>query len=447
MNAFALPRLLARPVVLWMLVPLFWAVVLPYASAHDHGAPLGMPGAGGPGGGWQYAAWQLALLVPAVVGFTVALSRLELQHAAFSWSLPALQRSVLAGVLLIAVPLAAASAVVVARSTAGDAISVGVAGFAVAMFAFAVAFVLPDAVLPRALRYTLPLLLLAAAFRPDVWAGMVAAAPWAVAAVTLTAATALLRISLSKEVARRRHARWSAFAPHRTVMYWATQPSPDVRWTQSLATDRVLPWLRAVMYASRHPRIPFVGFMLFLVTIAGLSGYIINSPVQVLIIGGISLVQGRPWLNAGMFYPLSRRRRADVMTAALVAEGATLALLLTLVGAAFAWLSVAWPGPFADDATSVSWTAAVGMTVAFAPLAQWSRILWPVRDRYRLELRPFALLMAFYVPAILVARAMTGLDLATVAGTSLGIAIIGYTVLWAAARRHYDRVDLVRRAA
>jgi hypothetical protein len=431
--------LLARPVMLWTLFPLFWALMIPVIIAGDAGvSPDVMRG----------AALHLGILVPAVIGFAVAIARLEFQLAPMAWTLPDARRGLLLGTLIVALPIAMVSTLLSAHlAPTGTAAAAGAAAFALAMLSFTMAATAIDSGLPRALRGAALLLLATAAVRPDVLAPLTIQASWSLAVAGSGAAALLLAVQFSRAAARRRHFRWSAFAPaSHAHIYWAQRHASGRRWTHSLATERLGPWLRAAAYegsGGRRLTLPYQYLLMALMAV--LAGHLMNFPFQTLILAGIFLVQGRLRLTSAPRYPLSRTRRADLATAGAVVEGVGFAALL--VGVLLAVLAAGVPVPawFAEETnSSVGWPVTIAMAFAWAPVAQWGLVAWPGTPRQGgFDSRRIVLLMAYMLPALVTARAVAGLDPATLAAVATAFALVGYGVFWMAARRHFARADLL----
>jgi hypothetical protein len=447
----ALLRLLARPVMLWTLLPLGWAIVIPLAIAAEAGGSLSELWTGTASGSVRVAAWHLGVLVPAVIGFAVSIARLELQHAPLSWALPGVSRGLLTGTLVIALPIAAAAALVVARTAApGTSLMAAAAAFSLALFWYVAAGSALDVALPRLLRWLGLLAIFIAAVRPVLLADAVAAAPAVVAAIAAAVSLCVLAVQFSHAAARRRHFRWSSFASHQRALYWGTRPRSTLHWAGDLATDRMLPWLRAMAYES-SPRggrtLPTV-YML-MAGLTALSAHITGSVSQAIVIGGILLSQRSLGLSPGLNYPLSRRQRADLLTVAALGQAAMFTLL---VGALF-WLikaaGVPVPMWFLDETTrSAGWWPALGLMFAWAPLAQWDLVSrGHLGTAGEVDARRVLFYMGYVIPAVISARLLDGRDVGVATACVVAIAVTGYTLLWILARRHHARADLVRAGA
>jgi hypothetical protein len=450
MNAHALPRLLMRRMLLWTLFPLFWAFAIPLMVAAERGASLGALLSGAAPAAARIAAVQLGVLVPAVIGVAAAIARVELQHTLFSWTLPGVRRGLLAGTGAIALLLAVASALSAALTALPGAVPGAVAAaFALALLWFATSASTMDVAVPRALRWLCLLALAAAVVRPGALLRLTDSAPWFVTLAAGTAAAALVAVQFSRGAARRRLFLWSSVAPVRTALYWAGRRTPVQPWRGTLATDRLGPWLRGLVYEASSRggmTLPLLYLVFAVVTV--LSAHLTAQPGQALILAGIFLVQGRLGLSSGLSYPLSRRRRADLAAAAALLEAAAFTGLLVLVVLAVHALEVPVPTWFADDAGSrYGWGPTIGMTFVWAPLAQWGVVVWPGAPWSSVDARRFLLFMAFVIPAMLSARLVAGLDPLPLVAVVAAAGAAGYTIFWLAARRHFARADLVQRAA
>jgi hypothetical protein len=116
---------------------------------------------------------------------------------------------------------------------------------------------------------------------------------------------------------------------------------------------------------------------------------------------------------------------------------------------AIRWVGVPVPGWLADETSRLGWSAAVAMTFAWAPLAQWGHVIWPTAATAHgaFDRRRFLLLMAYVVPAIVSTHVVTGLGALPLFALATVMVVAGYTAFWLAARRHLTRADLLYRAA
>jgi hypothetical protein len=433
-------RLLVRPVMLWTLFPLFWALAIPFIMVGEAGfSPDVLRG----------VALHLAILVPAVFGFAVAIARLEFQLAPQSWTLPGARRGLLAGALAVAVPIAAVSALVNAYVAAeGSVAAAGTVAFALALLSHATAGTAIDSGVPRVLRWSAFLLLAVAAVRPASLLLLTAAAPWTLAVAAGGVAALLLAVQQSRAAARRRLSRWSAIAPGiRTGMYWANRHAARGRRPRNLATDRVAPWVRAAAYeGAGGRRVSLLSQFLIMAGLAVLAGHLIASPFQTVLLAGIFLVQGRVRLTSPARYPLSRARQADIATAGAAIEAAVFMALvagITLAVRSSGLPMIAW---FADDVTSrFGWAAAIAAAFVWAPVAQWGLVVWPgYPGQHGFDSRRLVLLLIYIVPAFLTALLLDGMNIALLAVLATAWGVAGYGVFWIAARRHFARADLIR---
>jgi hypothetical protein len=447
----ALLRLLARPVVLWTLFPLGWAIVIPLAIAAEAGGSPSELWTGTLSPAVRTAAWQLCVLVPAVIGFAVSFARLEVQHAPLSWTLPGVRRGLLMGTLVIGLPVAAVAALIVARTAApGTTLIAAATAFALALFWYVAAGSALDVALPRLLRWLGLLVIFIAAVRPVLLADAAAAAPVALAAVAVVMSLCVLAVQFSHAAARRRHFRWSSFAPHRRALYWGRRSPSTLHWAGDLATDRMLPWLRAMAYesSSRGGRtLPTVYVVMAGVT--ALSAHITGHTSQVVVLGGIFLIQSRLGLSPGLHYPLSRRQRADLLTVAALGEAVVFTLLVIALFGLIKAAGVPVPAFFVDDTTrTAGWWPAMGLMFAWAPLAQWALVArGHVGPASEIDARRFLFYLAYVIPAVISARLLDGRDVGVATACVTAIAVTGYALFWILARRHYARADLVRAGA
>jgi hypothetical protein len=253
-GAYALGRLLWRPLALWALFPLFWAVAVPLLVLGEGGSPVSALWRGVGTEAVRTAAWHMAVLVPAVFGLAVSVARLELQYATFSWVLPDVRQRLGVGTVLAALVAAVAVALLVARNAPG-AIAVGASlwsAIAVALLCFAALSTAVDAAFPRLVRWVAFVAVAVAAVRPGAVRQLAESGPWLTGLFALGCAALLVAVQFSERSARSRYFRWSAMGPAgpgRRTLYWATRRSALSRpWVHSLATSRLGPWLHAAAY-------------------------------------------------------------------------------------------------------------------------------------------------------------------------------------------------------
>jgi hypothetical protein len=379
------------------------------------------------------------------VGFAVAFPRLELQHATFSWTLPGARGGLLAGTVLVGVCTAGAAALVLGRAAP---LSFAVPALAVGFFWFVAGSVVADVALPRMVRWPLVLAWLLAVVRPAESSRLLDAWPWTFALLALGMGTGLLAAQFSRRSSRARHFLWSSAAPGATALYWAGRKGVARDWTQSLATERLGPWLRAAAYEGSGGRaVSFPARHLFL-AFAVLWGHLTNQPGITIIMVGSFLSVGQIGLFTTLPYPLSRVRRAHVALAGAAMEAVTVTAFIAVlvVGTQAAGIPVL--GWFAGEEPGVTWGAAVGMAWAWAPVAQWVSIRWPVQrqppDVQRRFFLPWFVAVGVYVLLGLTsARALTGASPLVHAAAVLGIGVALYGALWIAVHRHFARADLL----
>lgn len=445
MTAFlALPRLLWRPAMLWMLFPLFWAVFFPLITVAESGRPLSALWSGEATAGVRATAWRLTALVPAVVGFAVAFPRLELQHATFSWTLPGARTGLLAGTLLVGVSVAATAAFVLGHAAP---LPLAVAGFAVGFFWFVAGSVVADVALPRTVRWTLVLALLVVVVRPVEAARFLDSWSWAAALLALGMGIGLLAAQFSRRSSRARHFLWSSAAPGATALYWAGRRGVVRDWTHSLATERLGTWLRAAAYEGSGGRaLSFPTLHLFLAAFAVLLGHLTNGPSIAIIMAGIFLCTGRLRLLTSLPYPLSRVRRARLALVGALVEAATVTAFMAAMVPGIQAAGIPVLGWFADVEPGVSWGAAVGMAWAWAPMVQWLHIRWPidleVPAAERRVLPWFVVVTAYALMTSISARTLTGVSPLALTAAVLGIGAVLHGLLWMAMSRHFARADL-----
>lgn len=446
----ALPRLLWRPAILWMLFPLFWAIAWPVLTLAEGGTPVGwLLGSAGDGSGAAAAAdglrtarWHLTLLVPAAIGLTVTVVRLELQHAAFSWMLPGLRRDLLAGTLLIAVPLGAVMAWVVTGGGGAAVSATGAAAFGVAILSFTLVAAGLDAAIARTLRWTALLALILAAVQPATFARMVEAHPVIGLAASLVWVTALLYLQFSKPAARTRPFRWSAVATGATTLYWAGRSGVDRDWKRSLATARIGPWLRAAEYeGSRGRSLSFPASSAVAAAFAAILAHTMSAPGMILVFAGVFLWIGRLQLTSTLPYPLSRARRARLAALGMFIEATLLIALIAL--ALFILRAIDLPLlPWAEDPTRELWAPAVAMAWACSPIALWVNLRRPDYQTSGPKALDFIPWMIYALVGSFAIRQAADLEPLALAALTTAIAVPLHLLLWGLVHRHYTTADL-----
>jgi hypothetical protein len=442
MGLRTMARLLWRPALLWMALPLFWAVAIPLLILGETGTPVRSIWTGDVTDPVRTAAWHVVVLVPAVLGLALAFPRLELQHALFSWMLPSGRRRLLVGTLAMALPAATVVALPVVRIAP---MPVGLAAVAIAFFWFVTASAAVDVAVPRALRWSGVLALLLAALRPGVVGRLVESWPWAAGAGAVGAAASLLAVQFSRRSSRVRHFRWSSASTGATALYWAQRREVLRDWTHSLATGRVGPWLRAIAYeGSAGGAVPFPWSHALMAAFAVAWGHITNQPPMVVILGGLFLSHGRLQLASTVPYPLSRVRRAQLAATGNMIEAATFGAAMVAMLVAVRTAGVPVLGWFVEDSPRYGWAVVIGMTWAWAPIAQWSAIRWPGwRLTGRFEARFLVPWLAYALLATAGARLLTGQTPLALAAWVIGIAAAVQVAHWIAVYRHFARRDLV----
>jgi hypothetical protein len=448
-GAYALGRLLWRPLALWTLFPLFWAVAVPLLVLGDGGSPVSALWRGVGTEAVRTAAWHMAVLVPAAFGLAVSIARLELQYATFAWMLPGVRQRLRVGTVLAALVAAVAVALLVARNAPG-AIAVGASlwsAIAVALLCFAALSTAMDAAFPRLLRWAAFVAVAVAAVRPDAVRQLAESWPWLTGLFALGCAAMLVAVQFSERSARSRYFRWSAMGPTgpgRRTLYWATRRSVRSRpWVHSLATSRLGPWLRAAAYEGSG-RGALVRVVL-MPAVAVLWAHLAGNPVMAAILAGIFLVQGGMGLRSTLPYPLSRARRAELAAAGAVIEAAAFVLVMSAAALAVHLLQVPVLPWFADEtAARAGWPAVIGLTFAWAPVAQWAAVRWPANSRnYQdVNVRAFLPMLPYALAVAVSARVLPVHDPTVTVGVIMGLVVVVRLAWWAAVRRHFATVDL-----
>lgn len=437
-RANALTRLLRRPAMLYVLLPLFWAIGIPVLMLAEAGTPVQSLLDGSMAEPVRTARWHLTILVPAAIGLAVTIARLEVQHAMFSWTLPGLRRRLGAGTLLVALTLALGLGFLAGR---GDAPWTGIAAFSVALLSFAVVGAALDVALPDALRWTAIAALAVAAFRPAALADVAVSRPIPVIALSLASAAVLFGFQFSVRAARRRRFRWSSVAPGSKTLYWAARSVAFRDWKHSLAADRYGPWLRAAEYERSGGRglVPY----LMIVGVHVALAHLMSAPELFLVWAGMLYAHGRLQLGSSLLYPLSRTRRARLAALGLEVEAVVLIALavpVLLVIRAVDVPVIAW---FAEPRGKVTWAAVLAMAWAWAPLAQWAAARRTAHDAdSRWDAAWFVPFILYFIAASVSARLTAGLEPYALAALTIGGGLALRAVHWDRIRHYYADADL-----
>lgn len=427
-----LARLAWRPATLLVLLLVGWAAALPMLILWEDGR-------------LDRAPWLGVVLVPALVGLGLAWLRLELQHTFLSTALPGLRRRLLTGTLLVGLPVAGVVAVVVGPTPWPVTLATG----AVALFWFAAGSMVQDVAFPRALRWAIILAFIPAAFRPAGLQALVQVWPWAVTALAVPAAAWLLAGTFSRRAARARPFLWSPLAPGNRTLYWAGRAGRADRtrpWNESLATDRLAPWLRAALYQGSGGRLS-LSFPAGLLVHAAFSvawGQLMDLPAFFIAMAGLYLGFGRAQLAPGLFHPLGRGDRARLAVAGAAVEATSLAAagaLVALVVHAVGVPALPW---FAGEGHQVGWTLAIAVSWAWAPLAQWPAVRWPEGGGMERYLgRRFGWLLLFVVAATASSLLLVGSRSLVMVAAIVAIAALTQSAFVLAVRRQFARGDLL----
>jgi hypothetical protein len=425
-----LARLVWRPAALLVLLLATWAAALPMLILWEEGR-------------LDRAPWLGVVLVPALLGLALSWLRLELQHTFLSTVLPGLRRRLLAGTLLLAILVAGAAGVVVGPAPWPATLATA----AVALFWFAAGSMVQDVAFPRALRWPLILAFIPAAFRPAGLQDLIHAWPWAVTALSVPAAVGLMVATFSRRAARARPFLWSPLAPGNRTQYWAGRTGRAGRtraWRESLATERLGPWLRAAMHESSGGRFSFQTFVLLNAFMGVVWGQLMGMTGFFIIMAGLYLSFGRAQLTSGLFHPLGRADRArlavagaGVEAAALAAAGAMLVLVVLAAGVP----TLPW---FTGEGRETGWALVIAVSWAWAPVAQWPAIRWPASGQAERPLGQwFGWWALFVVAATASALLLAGRPPLLAAGAIIAVAGLTQSAFVLAVRRHYASGDLL----
>lgn len=368
-------RLLLRPIMLFMLFVLFWAVLGPglvIGSAHADRALADLR-SGTPSIALLHYALILGITLPAAVGFMAATASLELQYTRLSWMLPGLPRRLTTGIVALMLPAVVAVGWLTGRAST---VELGVAGAAISTFWFAAMLHVPDAASEPRRRLLLMGAVIVSLVRPGWYIALVTSQPALVALIALAAAALLLERHVAPGVRRRRMDTPSAFRDmvDATAYYRRFESGTHRIWHTSMVGAPLVAWVRAAAY-EHVGGVPWGWAFLISGNIAiGAIAYI-SSP-SVVLITCFSLALSGIQLRAGILYPLSRRQRARLLFAGNLLD---VVLLTTLAGATAGTLALL-EVPHMRGPGSMPFELPIGMALAFAvgPIAQWARARGPV---------------------------------------------------------------------
>jgi len=328
--------------------------------------------------GMLAALWVVLVVGPAGAGIILAVNRIDLQHTTASWHLPALRRRLLSGTIVCGLLVAAVPAVLVARNDGTTGATL--AAFSVAFAAFGAPGFWLDTAVSRAARVLAALPMLAAIAWPTSMARLAHDSPLLVAALAGALAGWQLYAIRSDRAARLRPFRWSASRQSGSrTLYWSGRKVRPFEWRQSLATNRLLPWLRAAARES-ETRYPLAHLGAAAVTV--LMARLLDLPQTIPLYAGSFLLKSSLQLRMPILYPLSRVRRAQLAYLGTVIDAATYFLFAGVLLYVTALVplprlpSVDWESP-----RPILWVLAWGGSLALAPVAQWHGLGQPTGDR------------------------------------------------------------------
>jgi hypothetical protein len=173
-----------------------------------------------------------------------------------------------------------------------------------------------------------------------------------------------------------------------------------------------------------------------------LVGHLMSMPVVSVSTAGILLMYGQLRLGPTLLYPLSRSRRADLAETCTLIDAATSAVMMAVVLLAVRLVGVPPIPGFPDAPSLASWAAAIGMTFAWSPIAQWTMIRWPDPESLR-QFRRLGPFFVFILMVVVSAFALAGQPPLVLATATAGIGAIARLLFRVAVRRRYRQADLV----
>jgi len=381
-SLYATLRLVWRPLTLlqlavtWMIVAFLLQVVPDVSQVvpvlHALWAGTATPG-------MVKAFWVVLTIAPAGIGLIVAMARIDLQHTTLAWHLPDARRRLLTGTLACAAAVALVLTPVMTRNAAPGAT---LAAFTLAAYAFLLPGFVFDVVVPRPARVLMALPFTAMVGWPGSTAALAHQHPFVVGALGAALAGLLLPAIASPGLARLRPFRWSGLRRSSSrSQYWESRKGARRAWGQSLASDRLVPWLRA---AAHEAEVRFPLAHVAHAALAVLVTRLIDQPILLPILAGSFLMKSGLQLRTRMAYPLSRLRRAELAYAGAAIEAVTYFVSLGVLLYVTTLVSVPRL-PTVDWEPSTGWDMVLvwGCSIALVPVAQWRALRWPDEIRTR----------------------------------------------------------------
>jgi hypothetical protein len=438
-------RLAWRPMTFMGVLLVLPALMLPFHFATDEVIrPLQQLWAGTAPEMTRIALWQAVAFVPAALGNILGVYRLELQHTMLSWQLPRVHHRLAVDAALVMAAVAAAAAVVLARSEAGPAVA---AGFALACYTFLLPGFLYDVAVHGVTRRLMALPLAIMFVQPSLIANLARTQSALVLAAFLALAAVQLLPIASAERARLRPFRWSRYLRTSSRARVSSAREAARRWRGSLDKPGILPWLRAAAYETN---LRFPHAFLIWAAIAVLTTRLFNNPFLVPVIACAALMYRGHLLSMNVSYPLSRVRRAQLAYLGTLVD----AVMLCTSGVLFLVLSLQLPlRPITAQTSSftlLQWLIPWATAFALAPLAQWGRIRWPAttppQQNPTMQARHTARLLVFMFSAGVLHMILWDLSEGSVVSTlaaMVAFAVVAQFLHAMLLHQHYTSSDLV----
>lgn len=438
-------QLLLRPINLFALFILFWAVIGP-ALVIDSALGnrvLDDLRTGAPSTAMLHYALILGITLPAAFGFIAATASLELQFTRMSWTLPAVPRRLTTGMVAFGLPAVAIVAWLTARASTP---ALGLTAFALGSFWFCALLPIPDAAASPAMKWLLAGALIAGLLRPELYVAMVIAHPITTAVAATLVGIALLRHHTSPRVRRRRMDVASSFQSGtvRTRLFWQHFAGAERSWTRPMAGAAPLAWVNAALFEMMGAVRNGWGGLVAGYAIIGAIAYVVSPGV--LLVMGFNLAFTGIQLRGGLLYPLSREQRGCAL---FIGNFLDVVLLVAVAGTSAGMLAVLDAPRVHDAASAAPYELAmvVALLFAVAPIAQWARVRKPLAPDAKQQLGRHVLfpIVAWAVTVFVMMRLLDA-TAASPAGPFTFIAILVVAVQslhYLGIRRVYATRDLV----
>lgn len=389
-----------------------------------------------------------------MLGMLWSLSRHDLWRSGLDWHLPGIRRWLLLEELLVggAAAVVAALWIVVVHSDGSLLVRVSVA-VSFSLMCFLIGGLDGDPSTPRAFRvfgfFAWYVLLFQAA---EIELVLLAVPPGTVlACLALTAA--LLARRFDRRVARRRPHDPAANSGVVGAEHWRRVKGPKGEWGVALVSDRYPSWFLAAVYEGGGGRAGWpVSFLGLGAGATAVTLHFIGSDLMAFTMLALMIFASTVFpfrLVSGLVYPLSRRRRGQLVAAgALLTEasfiGLSALMVVLLKGSPFADV---WHAPGPREA--IPWPVLLMVAFAWMPIVSWGSVraaagAW--RERTNVLTSGLVPLAAYVLPVLLTLGTFGDWwregQVGLVVSLIVAISVLTRLALWWATQRHFARADL-----